>query len=220
VFTGIIETIGYVDSIKNIQGDLQLKVNARALPLKKLQLGDSISTNGVCLTVIQLYEYGFLADVSKESLSHTLIGQWKAGTCVNIEQAATLSTRLGGHIVTGHVDGVGQIVKYAQDARSIFIEVTFPKELRKYIAAKGSITIDGVSLTINAVNEQSFELNIVPHTVSETIIQHYQLGQSLHVEIDLVARYVERMLQVGGSTRKDPIDTLTPSFLEEHGFWK
>ncbi len=222
MFTGIIEAVGKIVASQSKQGDIRLRVNTGKLDLSDVKLGDSIATNGVCLTVVELPGDGFWADVSKESITHTNIMNWKSGKSVNLEQALTLATRLGGHMVTGHVDGVGTIISRNEDARSVRFKVKAPAELSKYIAAKGSITIDGVSLTVNAIEDAAagatiFDLNIVPHTVQETVIKDYQAGHSVHLEVDVIARYLERMMQ---QTNDQPKAGISQAFLAQNGFWK
>ena len=189
-------------------------------------MGDSIATNGVCLTVVELPGDGFWADVSQESITHTNIMNWKNGKQVNLEQALTLATRLGGHMVTGHVDGLGTILSRHEDARSVRFKIKAPAELSKYIAAKGSITVDGVSLTVNAIEDAAsgsdkgvtiFDLNIVPHTVQETVIKDYLVGNTVHLEVDVIARYLERMMQ---QTNEQPKAGISQAFLAQNGFWK
>jgi riboflavin synthase len=222
MLTGIIEAVGKIVASQSKQGDIRLRVNTGKLDLSDVKLGDSIATNGVCLTVVELPGDGFWADVSKESITHTNIMNWKSGKSVNLEQALTLATRLGGHMVTGHVDGVGTIISRNEDARSVRFKVKAPAELSKYIAAKGSITIDGVSLTVNAIEDAAagatiFDLNIVPHTVQETVIKDYQAGHSVHLEVDVIARYLERMMQ---QTNDQPKAGISQAFLAQNGFWK
>jgi riboflavin synthase len=217
MFTGIIEAIGTVASVTSVSGDLRLTIRSGALDLTDVKLGDSIATNGVCLTVVALPGDGFVADVSRESLSHTCIGAWQAGTRVNLEKALLPTTRLGGHMVSGHVDGVGRISSRQADARSIRLGINAPTELARYIAAKGSITVDGVSLTVNALNDDGFTLNIVPHTVAETTLISIQPGQQVHLEVDMIARYLEQLVKAPATTEKTPMDA---AFLAQHGFWK
>ena len=222
MFTGIIEAVGEVVTSQSKQGDIRLRINTGKLDLSDVKLGDSIATNGVCLTVVELPGDGFWADVSKESITHTNIMDWKSGKSVNLEQALTLATRLGGHMVTGHVDGLGTILSRNEDARSVRFKIKAPAELSKYIAAKGSITVDGVSLTVNAIEDAAagatiFDLNIVPHTVQETVIQGYQVGQSVHLEVDVIARYLERMMQ---QNNEQPKSGISQAFLAQNGFWK
>lgn len=220
MFTGIIEAVGKVVAVQTKQGDISLRIATAGLDLSDVKLGDSIATNGVCLTVVDLPGDGFWADVSQESLLHTRIAQWQIGTAVNLEKALTLSTRLGGHLVTGHVDGVGTVVKRHADARSIRFTIEVPKTIRQYIAPKGSITVDGVSLTVNALADTDttqFELNIVPHTAKETTLYEYAVGQALHIEVDIIARYLERLV---GKTDTDAAPGISQVFLAQHGFWK
>ncbi len=227
MFTGIIEAVGQVVACQSKQGDIRLRINTGKLNLSDVKLGDSIATNGVCLTVVELPGDGFWADVSQESITHTNIMDWKSGKSVNLEQALTLATRLGGHMVTGHVDGLGTILSRSEDARSVRFKIKAPAELSKYIAAKGSITVDGVSLTVNAIEDAGpsssskgvtiFDLNIVPHTVQETVIKDYQVGHSVHLEVDVIARYLERMMQ---QTNDQPKSGISQAFLAQNGFWK
>jgi riboflavin synthase len=216
MFTGIIEALGTVAALQPKNGDLRLHIKAPTLDWSDVALGDSIATNGVCLTVVELTGGGYWADVSNESVSFTTIGQWKLGATVNLEKALTPQTRLGGHIVSGHVDGVGEVVSRKPDARSERFTLRAPKELAKYIAHKGSITIDGTSLTVNAVNGCEFELNIVPHTLEKTVIGHYKAGTRVNLEVDVLARYLERLML--GEKAADGKATLTEGFLAEHGF--
>ena len=194
MFTGIIEAVGRVKASSNVGGDLRLQIDVGALDMSDVALGDSIATNGVCLTVVAWDSGSFTADVSQETLAYSRLGDLAVGEYVNLEKALLPTTRLGGHLVSGHVDGVGEIYALEQDARSIRIGVSAPHNLHRLIAAKGSITVDGVSLTVNALSEQGFELNIVPHTADGTIIQMYRIGQKVHLEVDMIARYLERLL--------------------------
>ena len=194
MFTGIIESIGKIAKMEKRGGDVRLHIATGKLDLSDVALGDSIAVNGVCLTAVVLPGDGFVADVSNETLSLTSLGQLSTGSPVNLEKALTMSTRLGGHLVSGHVDGLGEVVAKSEDARSIRFTVKAPDELAKYIAHKGSITVDGTSLTVNAVSGAEFELNIVPHTAQETIMSEYEVGRTVNLEVDLVARYLERLL--------------------------
>lgn len=194
MFTGIIEAVGEVADIRMKDGDMQLTLRTGKLALSDVKLGDSIAVNGVCLTAVQLPGDGFVADVSRETLAYTRFETLKVGEPVNLEKALMPTSRLGGHLVSGHVDGLGEVVERHDDARSIRFTLKAPAELSRYIAHKGSITVDGVSLTVNAVKGDCFELNIVPHTAQETIMEHYQSGRQVHLEVDLIARYLERLL--------------------------
>ncbi len=222
MFTGIIESIGTVAAVKMQQGDMQLYIRSGSLDLSDVTIGDSIATNGVCLTVIALPGDGFWADVSVETLVHTNFVQIQAGNRVNLEKALLPTTRMGGHIVTGHVDALGQIVERSQDARSIKYLVKAGSSIAHYIAAKGSITVDGVSLTVNSVERDQFSLNIVPHTAAQTLLAEYQVGSTVHLEVDIIARYMERLLnnsqqQASASSRHSGVDMAK---LAEFGFLK
>lgn len=194
MFTGIIEAVGEVAELKQRGGDVRLHIKTGPLDLGDVSLGDSIAVNGVCLTAVELPGDGFVADVSRETLSLTSLGQLDAGSPVNLEKALTLATRLGGHLVSGHVDGLGTVVERHDDARSVHFTIEAPDDLARYIAHKGSITVDGTSLTVNVVDGKRFELNIVPHTLQETIMGDYVVGRRVNLEVDLVARYLERLL--------------------------
>jgi riboflavin synthase len=194
MFTGIIQAIGEVRAMESRGGDLRLHIRTGSLGLEDVELGDSIAVNGVCLTAVALPGDGFAADVSNETLSLTSLGRLKPGSRVNLEKALTLQTRLGGHLVSGHVDGLGEVIERRDDARSVRFRIRSPRELARYIAHKGSITVDGTSLTVNAVDGDIFDLNIVPHTLQETIMDEYQPGRRVNLEVDLVARYLERLL--------------------------
>ncbi len=215
MFTGIIEAKGKVLAKQAQGGDLKVSLETGALDLSDVKLGDSIAVNGVCLTVIELQADGFSADISNETLAYTRWSDINLGDSVNLEKALTPTTRLGGHLVSGHVDGIGQVVERQEDARSIRLKVQAPTELARYIAHKGSITVDGVSLTVNAVNGEVFELNIVPHTAKETILYGYGPGQNVHLEVDLIARYLERLISGQAQPKQS---NLSAGFLAEHGF--
>lgn len=194
MFTGIIQSIGKIARLESRGGDCRLTIETGKLPMKDAQLGDSIAVSGVCLTAVELGGGWFCADVSRETLSRTTLGELKAGSRVNLEQALTPTTRLGGHIVSGHVDGVGEVVERRADARSVRFVIEAPANLAKYIAEKGSICVDGVSLTVNGVDGRRFDLNIVPHTLAETTLDEFQAGRRANLEVDLLARYLERLL--------------------------
>lgn len=200
MFTGIIEAIGTVSEKQEVGGDLRLTLNTGSLDMSDVQLGDSIATNGVCLTVVAMDANHFTADVSQESLAHTRLIDLNMGDAVNLEKALLPTTRLGGHLVSGHVDGVANVIAIERDARSVRVDIDLPAELSCYIAPKGSVTIDGVSLTVNSVAEHHFSLNIVPHTADNTIIYRYVVGSAVHVEVDMIARYLERLTSVNDQT--------------------
>lgn len=194
MFTGIVETQGKVALLEQRGGDLRLGIESAGIDWASVAIGDSIATSGVCLTVIELTKQGYIADVSGETLSLTTIGSWQVGDKVNIERALTPSSRLGGHIVSGHVDGIGEVLRRESDARSERFVIRAPAALAKYIAHKGSITIDGTSLTVNQVNGNEFDINIVPHTLQVTVIGNYQPGTRVNLEVDVLARYLERLM--------------------------
>jgi len=199
MFTGIIQAIGTIGRMEQRGGDLRLGVRTGKLDLAGVAIGDSIAVNGVCLTAVQLTGDGFAADVSRETLSLTSLGGLKVGSRVNLEKALTLSTPLGGHLVSGHVDGLGEVLERLDDARSVRFRLRAPVELARYIAQKGSICIDGTSLTVNEVNGRELTVNIVPHTLEETIMDGYGPGMRVNLEVDLIARYLERLLLGAGA---------------------
>jgi riboflavin synthase len=219
MFTGIIEAIGSIRALTPKGGDVRVYVATGKLDLGDVKLGDSIAVNGVCLTAVALPGDGFWADVSRETLARTAFIDLKAGSPVNLEKALTPSSRLGGHLVSGHVDGVGEVIARADNARAVQFTLRAPRELAKYIAHKGSITVDGTSLTVNAVNGAEFELTIVPHTLAETIMVDYRPGRQVNLEVDLLARYLERLL-LGDKAAEPNASGLTQSFLAEHGYLK
>lgn len=197
MFTGIITAVGKVATLEPKGGDMRMKFHTGRLGFSDVSLGDSIAVSGVCLTAAALTGDGFWADVSRESLSRTTLGTLGVGDPVNLEKALTPTTRLGGHLVSGHVDGVGTVIERRDDARSVRLRLDAPKDLARYIAEKGSICVDGVSLTVNAVEGARFDLNIVPHTLRETTLAGYAAGRRVNLEVDVIARYLERLL-LGG----------------------
>lgn len=217
MFTGIIQAVGKIRALQPIGGDLRLSIATGKLDMSDVQLGDSIAVNGVCLTAVVLDGSSFSADVSRETLSLTSIGQLNLGSKVNLEKALSLSTRLGGHLVSGHVDGLGEVVSRYEDARSVRFRLKAPDSLAKYIAAKGSICVDGTSLTVNKVEGAFFELNIVPHTLQATIMSEYHTGSKVNLEVDVIARYLERLL-LGDQAANMNSGGITEAFLAEHGF--
>ena len=218
MFTGIVQAVGKLVASENRHGDKRLRIQTADLDLSDVILGDSIATNGVCLTVVALPGDGFWADVSVETLDYTTLGSLKNGSPVNLEKALRASDRLGGHIVSGHIDGVGKIVSIHSDARSIRYRLRAPAELARYIAHKGSVCVDGVSLTVNKVEGAEFELNIVPHTQQKTLFGEYKKGTKVNLEVDVIARYLERLLLGDKTAEKNSAEKLTASFLAEHGF--
>jgi riboflavin synthase len=217
MFTGIIQAVGTVAAMQSHGGDMRLRIRTGKLPLHDVALGDSICTNGVCLTVIELPGDGYWADVSKEPLNFTTLGDLKSGSVVNLEKALTPHSRLGGHMVSGHVDGVGEVLSLSEDARSIRVVLRAPAQLARYIAHKGSICIDGTSLTVNAVNGAQFDLNIIPQTMAETIFGQYRPGSRVNIEVDLIARYLERLMQ-GDAAAEAVVEGLSMDVLAENGF--
>jgi riboflavin synthase len=216
MFTGIISEIGKIATIEPKGGDCRLTINTGKLSLSDTQLGDSIAVNGVCLTVVELGKQHFCADVSNETLSRSTLKNVVVGTPVNLELALTPTTRMGGHIVSGHVDGIGELVELKPDARSWRLSFKVPDELAKYIAEKGSITINGISLTVNTVNGALFSVNIVPHTLKETTLAGIKVGDKVNLEVDLLARYLERLLL--GETAAKPKGAITETLLRDSGF--
>ena len=216
MFTGIIQALGKIEQIEKKQQDCRMRINTGSLDMHGVQQGDSIAVNGVCLTAIEPAKQHFYADVSNETLSKSTLGELSLGNVVNLEKALTLATPLGGHLVSGHVDGVGVIKRRWQDGRSERFEIEAPKELAKYIAQKGSICLDGISLTVNSINGALFELNIVPHTLAVTSVGSYQAGQRVNLEVDLLARYIERLML--GDKAANPSQGITEAFLTENGF--
>ncbi|MBT8067881.1 MAG: riboflavin synthase [Gammaproteobacteria bacterium] len=211
MFTGIIKARGTIDAIQPRGGDVRLTVRSSGLPWSDYELGESIAVNGVCLTAVALHDDGFDTDVSVETLNVTALGKLEVGSSVNLEPSISLGERLGGHLVSGHVDCTGTVTARAADARSIRLVIEIPKEYARYVAKKGSVCVDGVSLTINEVSVNSFEVNIIPHTAEVTIIEHYAVGTVVNVEVDLLARYTERLLNPDGSG-------ISMDLLKAHGY--
>ncbi len=216
MFTGIIQSTGTIGALQPRDGDTRLRIQTGKLDLGGVGLGDSIAVNGVCLTAVELPGDGFWADVSVETLARTTLGRLRTGSSVNLEKALTPATPLGGHLVSGHVDGVGRVIERRPDGRSERFRIEAPAALAKYIAEKGSITVDGISLTVNAVDGAVFDLNIVPHTLQETTMNGYRAGTEVNLEVDIIARYLERLLL--GERAAEPGSGISRAFLAEHGF--
>ena len=212
MFTGIIKAKGTISRMESRGGDLRLTVSSPDLDWAGFEIGESISVNGVCLTAVALHEDGFDTDVSTETLDVTALAGIGEGSHVNLEPSVSLGERLGGHLVSGHVDCVGEVTRRDADARSIRLDIDVPVEFRRYIARKGSICVDGVSLTVNSVSETGFSVNIIPHTAEVTIIGDYKPGSLVNIEVDLVARYLERLLSA------DEDAGITKDFLRAHGY--
>ncbi len=217
MFTGIIESIGTIKKIEKQSGDAKLTISVGQLDMSDVALGDSIACNGVCLTAIKFDNDSYTADVSGETLRLTTLGELAIGSPVNLEKALTPTTRLGGHLVSGHVDGIGEIISIKKDSRSIQYQIKAPQEIAHYIAKKGSICVDGVSLTVNEILDNIFALNLVPHTLSETTASDYQVRTKVNLEVDLLARYLERLL-TGQKVATE--SNLTTGFLKDSGFIK
>ena len=218
MFTGIVEVTGEIAAITPKGGDASLHLRTGKLDMNDVALGDSIAVNGVCLTVVALPGDGFVADVSGETLSLTTLGNLRVGHRVNLEKALTPTTRLGGHLVSGHVDGVGDVLRLTPDARSTRIDIRAPDDLARYIAKKGSITVDGISLTVNSVEGAVFSLNIVPHTQQITTIGEWQPGSRVNLEVDVIARYLERLLLGEKASQPEAGEGISLSFLAENGY--
>ena len=198
MFTGLIQAVGTLSHRESRSGDARLRIGVGGLPFGDVALGESIAVNGVCLTVIEFDASSFAVDASTETLALTTLGGLAIGAPVNLERAMLPTDRLGGHLVSGHVDGVGRVCEVWPDARSQRWRFEVPAALRKYIAAKGSICVDGVSLTVNGIDDDGFEVALIPHTVAHTAFSATQVGDAVNLEVDLVARYVERLLAERG----------------------
>lgn len=200
MFTGIVQAVGEVRAITPRGGDVELLIAAGTLGLEGVAIGDSISVSGCCLTVTRLTADSFAADASLETLQVTTLGGWRPGQRVNLEKALRAGEPLGGHYVTGHVDGVATVVGSASDARSLRVELQVPAPLARYIARKGSVCIDGVSLTINDATQSRFGVNLIPHTLEVTTLGGFRPGTQVNVEVDIIARYLERLTRAAGDS--------------------
>lgn len=211
MFTGIIKAKGSITAMNRQGGDIRMTVSSDDLPWSDYEIGESIAVNGVCLTAVALHDNGFDTDVSVETLDVTALGNLSTGSAVNLEPAISMGERLGGHLVSGHVDCMGSVSAREVDARSVRLVIEIPLEYAHYVAKKGSVCVDGVSLTINEVSGNSFDLNIIPHTAAVTIIDDYAVGTIVNVEVDLLARYLERLLSKDG-------DGISLDFLKANGY--
>lgn len=216
MFTGIIEALGTIESMVDQGEAIRLKVGIGKLDMSDVALGDSIATNGVCLTVVDLSPHHYSADVSAETIRLTGFAHYSPGMQVNLEKAMQVKSRFGGHIVSGHVDGVGEITQVIKHNNYVEFWVKAPDELARYIAHKGSITVDGVSLTVNEVNGSEFMLWIIPHTLQETVMGAYQVGTRVNLEVDVIARYLERLML--GDKAANKKNDISLEFLAEHGY--
>jgi riboflavin synthase len=217
MFTGIVEAVGTIAMMTPIGEDISITVNTGSLDMSDVKLGDSIATNGVCLTVVAKTSHSYRADLSVETLKKSGFAHYQVGSRVNLEKAMLPTTRFGGHIVSGHVDAVGEIVERNHVGRSIELWIVMPKEIVKYVAEKGSITVDGISLTVNDLRKNAFKLTIVPHTSSETTIADFQIGRLVNLEVDVLARYMERLLRAE-QIEQEPSGSMTLEFLQQNGF--
>ncbi|ACA85675.1 riboflavin synthase [Shewanella woodyi] len=218
MFTGIIESVGTLRKIERRGDDIRLTVASGKLDLGDVRLGDSIATNGVCLTVVECMSDGYVADISAETVSLTGFAHYQVGRKVNLEKAVTPTTRLGGHMVSGHVDGIASVDDRQLRGKAIEFWLTAPAELARYIAHKGSITIDGVSLTVNEVQDNRFRLTIVPHTAGETTLVDMKAGDTVNLEVDLIARHLERLMSYAGDKAQTPESNVTMDLLARSGF--
>lgn len=222
MFTGIIEATGKIVAITPTQGDVRLKVQSDDLDFADVKLGDSIASNGICLTVVEQGKDWYTVDVSRETLNKTAMQQWQIGDVLNLEKAMLPTTRFGGHIVTGHVDTTGTVKLIKNDSRSIYIEIEIPSEFTKYVATKGSVTVDGISLTSNLVEGNVISLNIIPHTAQVTnIARHWKVATKVNIEVDVVARYLEKLLvSTPDNMSNSNQEGITLNFLQQNGFSK
>jgi len=213
VFSGIVKGVGRVLEQADVGGDRRLTIEFKGVALPELQPGHSVAVNGVCLTAVACEAERFTADVSVETLSTTTLGELTVGEAVNLENALRMGDSLDGHLVTGHVDGVGRVEGVAEAARSVALRIQTDKALAPYIARKGSVAVDGVSLTVNAVQNGTFQVNIVPHTREMTVISGYRPGTAVNIEVDVIARYLERLAQRG-----DESAGINLGLLKSHGY--
>ena len=214
MFTGIIEAVGKIEARSQEKGEWRLKFFTGDLDLSGVKIGDSIAVSGCCLTVVEKHATAFLADVSNETMRCTSLGTVEIGSAVNLEKAMLATDPFGGHIVSGHVDGVGRVKKVENEGQSIKMTFKIPSNLSKYVASKGSICVDGTSLTVNEAEDDYFAVNLIPHTQDETISGSYEVGNSVNLEVDIIARYLERMNE--GLNNK--AHEITKGYLKENGF--
>lgn len=218
MFTGIVEAVGTILAITPKGEDVTIKVDAGKLDMSDVHLGDSIATNGVCLTVVEFDQRSYSADLSLETLKRTGFSQYQVGESVNLEKAMLPSTRFGGHIVSGHVDDVGVIIDRQSVGRAMEYWIEVPSHLARYIAEKGSVTIDGISLTVNDVRKNAFKITIVPHTSQETTVNSFVVGRKVNLEVDVIARYLERLITGKAEEEETPASRVTMDLLQKNGF--
>jgi riboflavin synthase len=216
MFTGIVKAKGRIRAIKERGGDLCVTVESEGIDWSGFDVGESISVNGVCLTATALHAGGFDADISAETMNVTALAALTTGSAVNLEPSISLGERLGGHLVSGHVDCVGTVTARENDARSVRLKIELPEGFGRYVAKKGAVCVDGVSLTINEVSARAFEVNIIPHTAMETIIGDYTVGTAVNIEVDLLARYIERLLIPADESEAGT--SISRDFLQGHGY--
>jgi len=216
MFTGIIEEIGIIKEIKLTGKSGKIQINASYV-LEDCHIGDSIAVNGACLTVVDFDKLSFTVDVSTETLRRTTLGELRKGAKVNLERSLKLNERLGGHLVLGHVDAVGEIVNIRNEEQSVIIRIAVPEKLMRYIAEKGSICVDGISLTITKLIDKAFEVSIIPHTKYVTTLGLKKISEQVNIEVDIIARYMERLLNYQNSSTNQK-EKLNMDFLEQHGF--
>ena len=215
MFTGIIEAVGTLQKTFQADGEWRFEIAVGDLNVSDVSLGDSIAVSGCCLTVVSKSSNSFSADVSNETLRCTALGELSNGDRVNLEKAMRATDRFGGHIVSGHVDGVGSVTAIESESKSLKITFTVPSPLNRFVAAKGSICIDGISLTVNEVNGNYFTVNVIPHTQLETVVKEYKVGRSVNIEVDLIARYLERLFEGKGAENNKGVDL---EFLKTNGY--
>ena len=223
MFTGIIEDVGTIEALISSGTDIRLSIKTDKLDMSDVSLGDSIANNGVCLTVVAMSKSGFSADISHETIKRTGFASYQAGSNVNLEKALQAKSRFGGHIVSGHVDGVSEILSITPVGRYVEIWIKAPVQLAKYLAEKGSITLDSVSLTVNQVNGAKFLLTLIPYSLKETIIGLYKLGTKVNLEVDVIARYIERLMlgdKAAEPSSQDDKKDISMAFLAENGYLK
>ena len=216
MFTGIIEAVGTITALTPKGKDISVTVDSGKLDLSDVKLGDSIATNGVCLTVVELTGSGYVADLSLETLKRTAFVTYRAGQKVNLEKAMLPTTRFGGHMVSGHVDDVAEVIERSHTGRAIEFWLKAPAHLAKYISEKGSVAVDGISLTVNAIRGDEFKLTIVPHTASETTMEAFTAGRKINLEVDVIARYLERLMM--GEKAAEPKSEVSMDLLARSGF--